>query len=77
MPYTCSPFDSSVFQLYTPHGWKSVTRQAHSDYLELLAETGAPLEYGKIEETISPAALELIGTWILEHAKSGTGHSRN
>jgi pimeloyl-ACP methyl ester carboxylesterase len=30
------------------------------------AETGAPLEYGKIEETISPIALELVGDWILE-----------
>jgi len=32
-------------------------------------ETGSPVEYGKIEETISPVALELIGNWILEHAK--------
>jgi len=33
------------------------------------AETGAPLEYGKIEETISPIVLELVGIWILEHVK--------
>jgi pimeloyl-ACP methyl ester carboxylesterase len=33
------------------------------------AETGAPLEYGKIEETISPIVLELVGVWILEHTK--------
>ena len=33
------------------------------------AETGAPLEYGKIEETISPIVLELVGVWILEHTE--------
>ena len=33
------------------------------------AETGAPFEYGKIEETISPIALELIENWVLEHTK--------
>jgi pimeloyl-ACP methyl ester carboxylesterase len=36
------------------------------------AETGAPLEYGKIEETISPTVLELVGDWILEYMK-GSG----
>jgi len=34
------------------------------------AETGTPVEYGKIKETISPIVLELIGNWILEHTKS-------
>lgn len=33
------------------------------------AETGAPLGYGKIEETISPIVLELVGDWVLEHVK--------
>jgi fermentation-respiration switch protein FrsA (DUF1100 family) len=33
------------------------------------AETGALSEYGKIEETINPAALKTIGDWILEHIK--------
>jgi pimeloyl-ACP methyl ester carboxylesterase len=28
--------------------------------------TGSPLEYGKIEETFAPAALERIGAWIAE-----------
>ncbi|HTY11818.1 MAG TPA: alpha/beta fold hydrolase [Bacteroidota bacterium] len=28
------------------------------------AETGAPLEYGKIEETVDPEALKVIGDWI-------------
>jgi len=31
------------------------------------APTGSPAEYGKIEETIAPAALKLICTWILEN----------
>ena len=29
--------------------------------------TGAPSEYGKIEETIAPAALQAIGDWIVKH----------
>ena len=31
-------------------------------------KTGAPAEYAAIEETFSPAALDLIGEWILRHA---------
>jgi fermentation-respiration switch protein FrsA (DUF1100 family) len=31
------------------------------------AQTGSPSEYAKIEETISPDALKLIGDWISEH----------
>jgi hypothetical protein len=30
------------------------------------AATGSPDEYARIEETISPVALELISDWILE-----------
>ena len=29
-------------------------------------ETGAPIEYGQIEETISPEVLEIMKSWILE-----------
>lgn len=29
--------------------------------------TGAPADYGRIEETFSPGALKLIGDWILKH----------
>jgi pimeloyl-ACP methyl ester carboxylesterase len=29
--------------------------------------TGSPSEYGKIEETMAPAALETISSWILRH----------
>lgn len=33
------------------------------------ATKGTPDEYGKIEETISPIALKMIGDWILEKRK--------
>jgi fermentation-respiration switch protein FrsA (DUF1100 family) len=35
------------------------------NHLFQTAETGLPIEYGRIEETISPSALEIIGNWIL------------
>jgi pimeloyl-ACP methyl ester carboxylesterase len=35
------------------------------NHLFQTATTGSVLEYSRIEETISPAALELIGDWIL------------
>lgn len=37
------------------------------NHLFQTAETGSPSEYAKINETISPVALELIGDWISEH----------
>ena len=39
------------------------------NHLFQTAKTGSPTEYTKIEETISPAALELIGNWISEHTQ--------
>jgi len=39
------------------------------NHLFLTAETGSVSEYGKIEETISPAVLQLMGGWILERMK--------
>ncbi len=39
------------------------------NHLFQTAETGAVSEYGKIEETISPAVLQLIGDWILERVR--------
>jgi len=39
------------------------------DHLFQTAETGALSEYAKIEETISPTALKVIGQWILERTK--------
>ena len=34
------------------------------NHLFQTSETGSPAEYGRIEETISPAVLEMIGAWI-------------
>ncbi len=32
------------------------------------AKTGSPTEYAQIEETFSPAALTVMGDWIVEHS---------
>jgi len=39
------------------------------NHLFQTSETGSPTEYQKIEETISPKALEIITNWILDHTK--------
>ena len=39
------------------------------NHLFQTAETGSPLEYGKIEETFSPDAMKVIKDWILEVTK--------
>jgi fermentation-respiration switch protein FrsA (DUF1100 family) len=36
-------------------------------------QTGAPSEYGKIDETFSPEALELIGNWIVDRTTKPGG----
>jgi fermentation-respiration switch protein FrsA (DUF1100 family) len=41
------------------------------NHLFQTAMTGAPLEYGEIEETIAPSALDLISSWIERHAEPG------
>jgi fermentation-respiration switch protein FrsA (DUF1100 family) len=33
------------------------------------AKTGSPKEYAQIEETFSPEALKVLGSWIEEHTK--------
>ncbi|HET6145974.1 MAG TPA: alpha/beta hydrolase [Polyangia bacterium] len=38
------------------------------NHLFQTAETGALAEYGKIDETMSPAALKLVSDWIAQHA---------
>ena len=43
------------------------------NHLFQTSETGSPAEYGRIEETISPAALELIGDWILRQTGATPG----
>ncbi|HVP35996.1 MAG TPA: alpha/beta fold hydrolase [Terriglobales bacterium] len=39
------------------------------NHLFQTATTGSPTEYAKIEETISPAALTIIGDWIVGHTR--------
>jgi uncharacterized protein len=39
------------------------------NHLFQTAQIGIPAEYSRIEETISPAAMELIARWILEHGR--------
>jgi len=39
------------------------------NHLFQTAQTGLPTEYAKIEETISPVALKIIGDWILEQIR--------
>ncbi len=41
-----------------------------ANHLFQTAKTGAPAEYGQIEETISPKVLDMIGSWIAARAKS-------
>jgi pimeloyl-ACP methyl ester carboxylesterase len=43
-------------------------RPSRLNHLLQTSETGLPLEYARIEETIAPPALEAIGEWIREHA---------
>jgi hypothetical protein len=39
------------------------------NHLFQTARTGSPAEYGQIEETFSPAALDLITAWIIERVQ--------
>jgi uncharacterized protein len=37
------------------------------------AKTGSPVEYGEIEQTASPAALAVLGDWLVTRARLGPG----
>jgi hypothetical protein len=37
------------------------------NHLFQTCENGSPSEYGKIEETFAPAALTIVGDWVLKH----------
>jgi len=39
------------------------------NHLFQTAPTGAVLEYGTIEETFAPAALQLVGDWLTQHTR--------
>jgi hypothetical protein len=47
-----------------------VLRAARLNHLLQTSETGLPLEYARIEETIAPAALEEISGWIQERVQT-------
>ena len=40
------------------------------NHLFQTCKTGMPTEYGTIEETFSPVALQVVGDWILEQVKA-------
>jgi pimeloyl-ACP methyl ester carboxylesterase len=44
-----------------------VEKLADLNHFFQTARTGAPSEYAEIQETLAPAALEMISSWILEH----------
>ena len=46
-----------------------VVKLAGLNHFFQTATTGAPSEYGEIEETISPAVLNLMAEWITRHSK--------
>ena len=39
------------------------------NHLFQTAPTGAPSEYGTLEETFAPAALQVVGDWLVAHGK--------
>jgi alpha-beta hydrolase superfamily lysophospholipase len=46
------------------------------NHLFQAAPTGAPAEYSAIEETMNPAALELVGDWLVERAQASPFSAR-
>jgi pimeloyl-ACP methyl ester carboxylesterase len=47
----------------------TVTQLPGLNHFLQTAATGAPAEYGSIEETLAPAALDLVANWILARGK--------
>ena len=47
----------------------TVTSLPRLNHLFQTSSTGAPAEYGSIEETIAPAALELVSNWMLTRTR--------
>jgi uncharacterized protein len=45
------------------------TKMPRLNHLFQTAKTGSPAEYGSIEETMSPAALEAIAAWVVSHTR--------
>ena len=47
----------------------AIVKLPRLNHLFQTAKTGSPAEYGSIEETMAPGALDLIGDWIARHVK--------
>jgi fermentation-respiration switch protein FrsA (DUF1100 family) len=47
----------------------TILKLPNLNHLFQTSQTGSPAEYGKIEETISPAALQVISDWIQTHTR--------
>ena len=50
----------------------TVTELPSLNHLFQTAQTGSPAEYAKIEETLSPIALQTMGDWIVAHTKKSS-----
>jgi len=48
----------------------TIVKMPSLNHLLQTSVTGSVSEYGTIEETISPMALEMITTWLRRHAKT-------
>jgi pimeloyl-ACP methyl ester carboxylesterase len=53
-------------ELFAAHRDATIVELEGLNHLFQTAETGAPAEYGEIEETFSPVALKTISDWIAE-----------
>jgi fermentation-respiration switch protein FrsA (DUF1100 family) len=47
----------------------TVVELAGLNHLFQTADTGAPVEYARIEETMAPAALDTLADWVATHAR--------
>ena len=47
----------------------TITELPGLNHLFQTCTTGAPSEYGDIEETLAPIALQTMGDWIAAHTK--------
>lgn len=56
-----------------PHSDLTVVVFPGLNHLFQTAATGAPTEYGQIEETFAPVALERVASWIRERTGLGSG----
>ena len=70
MPSPTTPFIIVAIDGGAASGKSSTSRALSQRFQFLHVDTGSPSEYAAIEETISPAALETITTWLLQHAQT-------